>query len=227
LIFDLPRPATIPPGSSLRLENGAGIALRTVSAVDAPTLRIDVSDLGPGLYRLSRHGTVLAKWFADERGMNAVSPGAVIVLPGFLLSAALIRAMQADPDAEAPAYTATFGAREVLWRYHVFNAQSDDTLSIVALKKSPGATKRRDSASNGTKKHAAPSPFVSVSDPSVRDARTFEAVEPRKLTQRPAERFALRSGASTRYSPLPLAGLALGRSARRMSTLCSDIFVYL
>jgi hypothetical protein len=67
---------------------------------------------------------------------------------------------------------------------------------------------------------------VAVNEPALPGARSFEAVKPLKLAQRPSQRFALNSGAATRFAPLPLAGTALGRASRG-STPSSEIFVYL
>ena len=215
LSFDLRPTRPLEIGSNVLLQTAGGLPLRGFAVSDPSLVSIDAAPFGSGLYRATRDKSVLASWFADERVPARPTPGAVLVLPGELLTAALARAL--GPGAEdAPDYSATFPARKVIWRYHIFNAGEDERLAIVTA---PSQT-----ASPGARGRAAA--FVPVVDPSLPTARSFEAVRPFKLAQEAPQRFALNSGAATRYSPLPLAGFSFARSARG-AALCSDIFVYL
>lgn len=235
------RPAhALKVGAALRLENGAGGLLRTLKVTDPNLVALDTSDFGSGPYQLAQGSQVLVKWFADERPFPPASSGGVLVLPGALLAAAFTAALK--PGATPPVYTAAYAARSVIWRYHIFNTQADDTLSIVpytggglpcsadadALVPDAPVEPARTSRSRSHQKPAAAARpvFKPFTDPALPGAKSFAAVQPLKLVKQPAQCFALNNGATSLYAPLPVAGVDFARAAGQ-ATLCSDIFVYL
>jgi len=232
LRFDFRPAQPLSAGTVLRLANGSGVGLRDLKVTDPRLVGIDTTESGSGLYQLMQGDRAIAKWFADERPFPPANPGALLVLPGALLAAAFARTIgdKADPSA-APVYTAGYAARSVLWRYHIFNTQADEALSIVPLPEDEltAAAPAAHPAGLSRARKSGPSAramFRPFADAALPDARSFEAVRPLKLARQPPQRFALNSGSATRYAPLPLAGLAFARSGRS-GALCSDIFVYL
>ena len=231
LRYDFRPTRPLKAGTVLSLQNNFGTVLRSLTVTDPSLVAVDASDFGSGLYQLAQGARVLAKWFADERPFPPTNTGALLVLPGKLLAAAFARTVGRGASAATPpTYTANYAARSVIWRYHVFNAQADETLSIATytgegLPTAPAA--RSAKKSNASKpSRAAAAPFEPYTDAALPDAKSFAAVRPLKLARLPAQRYALNSGGATRYAPLPLAGLAFARSASD-DALCSDIFVYL
>lgn len=221
LRFDFQPAQPLRTGSVLLLKTADGTLLRELPVTDPQLLALDTRDFGPGLYQLANGNRVLTRWFADERPYPPAA-GAVLVLPGPTVAKALTAATRGRATTTTT-YTASFPARTALWRYHIFNTQPDEALSIVAL--------GTDSATNtggraAAKKNMPGVQFQPFSDPALPSAKSFAATRPLPLVLQPSQRFALHSGNTTRYAPLPLAGLALARAADD-AALCSDIFVYL
>lgn len=228
LRFDFVPSRPLRVGTTVTLENSAGESLRELVVTDPAVISIDATSFGSGLYQLTQGTRVLTRWFADERGAAGTLPGSVLVLPGALLTAVFSNALgNMAADTELPVYSATYPARTVVWRYRIFNTPPGESLNIVAV--SSEGTDDSLTTPPRTSKAKAPSrtagPFLPKTDPALPDAQSFE-VGAFKLMQRPPQRFALRNGTATRYSPLPLAGLSFARSSGN-APLYSEILVYL
>ena len=225
LAFSYVATPALPIGTTLVVETNAGAAVAQVTTTNPCVIPIDLSAIGSGLYRLKRGKTVLASWFADERGAvgTSMAPASMLVLPGALLAAAFTQALGATGFTPPPVYTAEYPAREITWRYHIFNGQPVVSFHIEPCVGSAGlgaAGAWAGGANDDT------GPFVPISAPEYPTAASFEAVSPYKLVQRPPQRFALLSGSTTRYAPLPVASPSFaGRG--QSAGFCSDIFVYL
>lgn len=203
------------------IEPASAPAARPLSASSAAAtqaaprvIAIDHSATGSGVYRLDPNAPQSPEWFADERGTWDCGCAIVLVLPGPSLASAVEPALSGS----APTFATTLPAREVIWRYHFFNAEADTPLAIerydedteAALPEQPDA---------GT--------FALLATPSAPGAaKSYEFTRPMKLTRRPECAFGLRRGDAARLQPLPKAGLSFGR-APGSDVLRADIFVHL
>lgn len=219
LRFDFPLEKLLAPGLPVNLCTGGGVRLRQVATNDSRRLAIDTTERGSGLYRLTQGTTELGRWFGDERGERHPQFGAVLVLAPAVLADALRQATQPSPSS-LPQYTGMWPAREVLWRYHIFNTEPDEPLRIEPCDGSPPPIDQPP---------VVPNPFVAVALPDLPAARSFEMTAPLKLQRRPAQRFALHRGSTGRFTTLPLPALSFGNSARNPpnAALCAEVFVHL
>lgn len=236
LNFDFRPAKPLRVGSTLRLETAARTRLGQYTVADPNLVAVDVSAFGSGLYRLKQGSVLLAEWFADERGPIGTqpTPNSMLVLPGALLAAAF-GAAASGGSAAPPAYTASYPARTVTWRYHVFNTQPGESLQIGPADDLGATDAPPAPAKSGRRGRRQPAPvggagatdtFVPLDPSPFPPAVSFAAVDPLQLAQRPPQRFALRNGSTVRYSPLPVAGPSLATNPAGTG-FCSDIFVYL
>lgn len=226
--FDFLPKTPLAKGAWLDLTDAQSVVLARIEVSDPQIVPIDLSAFGSGLYQLVHGKKILARWFADERGaVNAsTAPTSMLVLNGAVLAAAFTKATEGSVLLAPPVYTARYPARDVTWRYHVFNATDASSLQIAALDETGEAPLEGGTSGDGLGASTAAEPFFPVTAPEYPNAASFESAVAYKLVQRPPQRFALLSGGTTVFAPLPVATPTFA-SRGQSAGFCSDIFVYL
>lgn len=194
------------------LENHLGIPLLPLASSNLRRVHVDTRRFGPGLYRLTQGGRVVARWFGDERA-SAAAAIAILVLPGGLVAGSIGTAAGISSAREPREFTAAFTARAAVWRYHIFISDAGEDLRIE-----PAPV---DSGESPVGSGRARTAFKPLPAGTIAGARSFESRTPFRLRRRPPERFVLRGRAMPRDIPLPLP------AADAPPSDYADIFVHL